>query len=260
MKSRMVKLQANGLFVMSALMVHFGCFDEGSENESVEFNLADLSNPFLGEWESDIPSAGTTITFDYHEDGTFDYVMDGVSEEQGGVGSGGYAVYEDKMITWLDFEGASAYSFEVVDNDTISVTELSVDADGTIAEGNTTPFTRVEGSDVYQTDITLQLENVFLGKWESEIPSAGTTIAFDYHEDATFDYEREGVSADEGGVGVGFYLVYENHMVTWLDFEGAASYEFEVQDDTTIHVTELEYDADGNLTAGNTTDFIKIEE
>ena len=39
----------------------------------VDFNLADFSSPFIGEWRSEIPSANTMLKFNFKENGTFDY-------------------------------------------------------------------------------------------------------------------------------------------------------------------------------------------
>ena len=223
------------------------------------FDLAALSNPFLGEWQSDIPSANATLTFDYKADGTFDYEMSGVPADQGGVGTGGYVVYGDMMMTWLDFEGASAYTYKVVDNDTIDVTELTFGENGEKVPGTTAPFTRVTDSAVNTEDVPFTLSNDFLGKWQSDIPSANTTLTFDYKTDGTFDYVMEGVPAEQGGEGTGCYIIYGDKQVTYLDFEGVASYSFEKADENTINVTELTPDGNGGFTQGNTTPFVRVE-
>ena len=80
----------------------------GSSTGEAAFSLAGLANPFIGEWQSEIPSADTTIEFNFKADGTFDYAMAGVPADQGGVGSGGYVVYGNIQVTWLDYEGAAA--------------------------------------------------------------------------------------------------------------------------------------------------------
>jgi hypothetical protein len=97
----------------------------------------------LGKWQSDIPSAGTTLSFDYKTDGSFDYEMAGVPAEQGGKGTGCYIVYGDKQISYLSFEGTAVYTYTVVDADTINVTELAPDESGVLVPGNTAPFRRV---------------------------------------------------------------------------------------------------------------------
>lgn len=184
--------------------------------------------------------------------------MAGVPADQGGVGTGGYVVYGDRMMTWLDFEGASAYTFKVVDNDTIDVTEITFGEGGEQIPGNTAPFTRVDGSAVNTENKPFTLSSDFLGKWQSDIPSANTTLTFDYKADGTFDYVMEGVPADQGGEGTGCYIVYGDKQVTWLDFEGTASYSFHKADENTIDVTELIPGEDGSLTSGNTSPFVRV--
>jgi hypothetical protein len=112
---------------------------------------------------------------------------------------------------------------------------------------------------VNKKNLPLQLNNPFIGKWQSDIPSAGMTLIFDYKTDGTFDYEMQGVPADRGGKGTGCYIVYGSHMVSYLDFEGVAAYSFEVVDEDTIDVTELEPDDEGNLVPGNTAPFTRVK-
>jgi heme-binding NEAT domain protein/uncharacterized protein with FMN-binding domain len=133
--------------------------------------LADFSNPFLGEWQSYIPSAGLTLKFNYKTDGTFDYEMSGVPAELGGVGSGAYAVNGNRMVTYLDFEGAAMYEFEAAGNDVINVTELEVDEQFAVTRGNTAPFTRVPGSTVNRDDLPFALQNDINGTWRALIPA-----------------------------------------------------------------------------------------
>jgi hypothetical protein len=239
--------------IIAVSVIFLGC-PHGEE----DVWLAGVSNPFLGKWQSDIPSAGTTLTFDYKTDGTFDYEMAGVPAELGGKGTGGYVVYGDKQISYLDFEGAALYTFKVVNNDTIEVTERELDEEGNLTAGNTAPFTRVQGSPVNREDRPLNLSNPFLGKWRSDIPSAGTTLTFDYKTDGTFDYEMAGVPAELGGKGTGCYIVYGDRQISYLDFEGIALYTFKVINDDTIEVTELEPNDEGELTAGNTAPFTRV--
>jgi hypothetical protein len=180
--------------------------------------------------------------------------MAGVPADQGGKGTGGYVVYNDLMVSYLDFEGAAVYTFKVVDNDTIAVTELEVDGSGKLVPGNTAPFTRVQGSDVNRENKPLKLDNVFLGKWRSYIPSAETTLTFDYKSDGTFDYEMAGVP---GGKGTGCYIVYGDKQVSYLDFEGVAAYTFVKAGNDTINVTELEQ-INGEFVSGQTAPFTRV--
>ena len=90
-------------------------------------------------------------------------------------------------------------------------------------------------------------------------PRANATLIFDYKADGTFDYEMPGVPADQGGAGTGCYIVYGGKQVSYLDFEGTASYSFIVKDQDTIEVTELEPDENGRLAPGNTAPFVRVK-
>jgi hypothetical protein len=218
------------------------------------------ANPFPGKWEASIPSMGGAILqFDYKTDGTFE------AEFMGQTMTGGYLVTGNQMFTYLSFEGIAEYSFKVVDNDTISVTEWENGE-----EEGTTYFTRTaEYSGSWETVMT---GNPFIGKWSSTIPSMNNTaIQFDYKLDGTFDWSMDGF-----GVGVGSYFVLKNVevpkgdgeetetvniLVSYLGFEGAAGYTFGDENDGTIAVTEIESFGEGGvINAGNTTDFERVEE
>lgn len=134
--------------------------------------LADVSNPFIGTWESDIPSANMRLIFDYKTDGTFDYQIPGLPANQGGEGTGGYLVAGNVMVSYLGFEGVAGYTFKVVDNDTIDVTEIEeVKEDGSLVLGNTAPFTRVAGSPVNKENKPFVLSNPLIGTWSATIPN-----------------------------------------------------------------------------------------
>jgi hypothetical protein len=80
---------------------------------------------------------------EFKSDGTFTC---GFPDVQGSEGPfiGGYLVFGEKMVSWVDFEGAAAYQFTTVDTNTINVTEINeVKQGGDLTLGNTTPFTRV---------------------------------------------------------------------------------------------------------------------
>jgi hypothetical protein len=213
--------------------------------------LAELSNPFLGKWQSDIPSAGMTLVFDYKTDGTFDFQIVGVPAEQGGVGTGGYVVYQNMMVTWLDMEGAAAYTFKVVDNDTIDVTEL----DGDLVPGDTAPFTRVAGSAVNTENKPFVLTNDFIGgKWESAIPSMdNATMVSEFKADGTCTVEFE-----EYGAYSGCYIIYEDKQISYVEGDGLGAFTFEKTDANTIKVTEIDaVNEDGSLETGNTSTFTR---
>jgi hypothetical protein len=241
-----------------ALLVVIGC--PAGDEEDVW--LADLSNPFLGEWQSDIPSAGMTLIFDYKTDGTFDYEMPGVPANQGGEGSGGYAVYEDMMITWLDNEGAAAYTFKVADNDTINVTELEPDEDGKLVPGNTAPFKRVAGSAANREDRPFVLANPFIGgTWESLIPSMGNAkMVSEFGADGICTVIFPDLPPEYGGgvLYAGCYIIYENKQVTYVVGDGLGAFTFSAENANAIDVTEIdEVREDGSIVSGNTSRFIR---
>jgi hypothetical protein len=105
------------VLLITAIFTLAGC-DTGVDDD---IWLKDLKNPFIGKWESEIPSANTRLIFDYKTDGTFDYEMVGVPADQGGKGTGGYLVSGDVMASHLAFEGVAGYTFKVVDNNTMNI-------------------------------------------------------------------------------------------------------------------------------------------
>jgi hypothetical protein len=152
------------VLLIAAIFTLVGCDNGGGDDDDIW--LADLSNPFIGKWESDIPSAQMHLIFDYKTDGTFDYQIPGMPAEQGGEGTGGYLVSGNVMISYLSFEGVAGYTFKVIDNDTVDVTEIEeVNADGSFKLGNTAPFTRVAGSSINTEDKPFVLNHPYLGKW-----------------------------------------------------------------------------------------------
>jgi len=228
----------------------------------LDFDLATFANPFIGTWESEIPSAGTKLTFTYKPDGTFDYVMEGVPAEQGGEGSGGYLVSGDTQISYLDFEGAAAYIFKVVDNDTIDVTEITeVGADGTPVLGNTAPFVRAAGSSVTTVDTPFVLDNPFIGTWSAQIPDDEDAAKI---LDVTMEYRTDGTalfSADGQDFPQSSYTVYNDVLVTFDPSSNAwEMFQFRVVDDDTLEVSELlAVNADGSRELGATLPFLRIK-
>ena len=235
------------LIICAAMLA--GCSGEAS------FSLADLANPFIGEWQSEIPSANTTLKFNYKTDGTFEYEMAGVPAEQGGKGSGGYMVHNGIMVTWLDFEGAAAYTFEVKDNNTINVTELEPNETGALVPGNTAPFTRVEGSSVIK-DGTLKVSNISIGKWDCTIWGDGWEIPYkmEFKTDGTFIFDGE------GEIGSGISVVYGNYIVMYtFGHNELGTFSFEENDSETLIVTQFTANKNGERVAGDTARFVRVK-
>jgi hypothetical protein len=245
--------------LMSASFVFIGCLTNDS-GEAVW--LADLSNPFLGKWQSDIPSAGMTLIFDYKTNGIFDYEIPGLPANQGGQGTGAYIVYKDMMVTWLDIEGAAAYTFKVVDNNTIDVTELELDAEGELVPGETAPFTRVTGSAVNRENKPFALSNPFIGgKWESLIPSmdnAKMVSEYKANGECTVIFPDVPVEYGGGVLYTGCYIIYEDKFVSYVEGDGLGAFTFSMTDANNISVTEIEeVQEDGTIESGNTSMFTR---
>jgi hypothetical protein len=231
------------VFSILAFMVCFvflGCPSDAGEDAPW---LADLSNPFLGKWQSDIPSAGTILTFDYKADGTFDYVMAGVPAEQGGIGTGGYLVKGDKLISFLSGDGGvSGYVFKVVDNDTIDVTEID-DVDettGALTLGNTAPFTRAADSTVNKDDKPFALNNTLIGTWNETSTSYQASYEFKADGTGTFTYTAGGQSiTDELSYVVIDDAYLDDVLVTFVPkYNSFTAYSF-TKDDDSITVKEI---------------------
>lgn len=108
------------------------------------------------------------MVFEYKSDGTFTALFPDLPQDQGGgvTYNGAYLVSGNVMVTYLDIpgEGAAGYTFKVVDNNTINVTEVEV-VEGELLPKDTTAFTRVAGSTVNKNDTPFELDHPYLGKW-----------------------------------------------------------------------------------------------
>jgi hypothetical protein len=236
--------------------------EKAAADDTPSFDLATFANPFIGTWESDIPSANTKLTFVYRVDGIFDYEMEGVPAAEGGKGTGAYLINGDVQVSYLDYEGAAAYVFEVVDNNTIDVTEVEeVTEAGEFVLGETAPFKRVVGSKAVETDQPFELDNPFIGTWNAQIPNdEDPTMVFD----VTMEFADDGLStftlaSDPTGFK-GSYAVYGDVLVTYdPSAKAIETFAFERVDDDTVSVTELlSVNPDGTRSLGATVPFKRV--
>jgi Zn/Cd-binding protein ZinT len=257
--ARVSSLLVVGLICLFAGIAVMGCSSDSDTKETPW--LADLSNPFLGKWETYLPEAQMSLVFDYKTDGTFDYEI----KEFEMSGTGGYVVQENMMVTWLDIEGATAYTFNVVDNDTIDVTELELNDDSELVPGDTAPFKRVAGSPVNKENKPFVLTNDFIGgKWSSSIPSMdNATMVSEYKADGTCTVIFPDVSAEYGGgvLYTGCYIVYEDKFVSYVEGDGLGAFKYEKTNANIFQVTEIDgvNEEDNSLELGNTSTFARSE-
>jgi Zn/Cd-binding protein ZinT len=243
------------VLLLALSLVLTGCSDNNDNGDSIW--LADLSNPFIGKWEADIPSANMHLIFDYKTDGTFDYEIPGVSADEGGTGTGAYLVSGNVMVSYLAFEGVTGYTFKVVDNDTIDVTEFEVKEDGSFESGNTAPFTRVAGSSVNKANQPFVLNHPYIGKWnftgeDMEIPEYNAIfgegkfdIVTNYEARANgmlaFDFTVSNASTKAvlmSDTDESPYFIFNNVLVVYEAGEGFETGTITPGDSNTIYLTE----------------------
>jgi hypothetical protein len=169
------------------VLTFFGCSGSGGGGDSVW--LTGLQNPFIGQWQSNIPSMGNAkAVFEFKTDGAFTCIFPDLPQEQGGgvTYTGGYLVKGNVQVTFLSGDGGiGGYTFKVVDNDTINVTEIDEvnETAGEFTLGNTAPFTRVPGSPVNKDNKPFVLSNALIGGTWKE-------TATPYH--AEYSYKADG--------------------------------------------------------------------
>lgn len=239
------------LSLMTAAVLSLAMLTACGTAKEEAFRLAELSNPFIGEWQSEIPSANATLKFNYKNDGTFDYEMMGVPADQGGKGSGAYLISGNVQVSYLPFEGVAGYDFEVVDNNTINVTEFELDEAGQKVLGNTAPFTRVSGSSVNKTDTPMRLPDTVLtaSKWSVNVPEGTDPKNISYP--STWAFSKDGtVVVTFLGMGqmLGFDSVDAPYTFTWTVYEDTLIVYTASDEGNEIKQLHFIREANGNLT------------
>jgi hypothetical protein len=158
--------------------------------------LDDLDNPFIGKWQSQIPSMGNaTMISEYQTDGTFTSEFPAFPEY--GTMAGGYLIKGNVLVTFLSSDGGiGGYTFKVLNNDTINVTEIDkVNGDGSFESGNTAAFTRFPGSAVNKENTPFALTNMLTGgtgKWKETTTPYEAEYYFKTDAAGTVTYTIEG--------------------------------------------------------------------
>jgi hypothetical protein len=237
------KALSAGLIVFVSFLA--GCSPDGDDNEAIW--LKDLKNPFIGTWESRIPSMNDAkMVSEFETDGTFTCGFPGVPGYEGPF-NGGYIVTGDIMVTYLDFEGVAGYTFKAVDNNTINVTEIDEVKDGgELVQGNTSPFIRVAGSSVNKEDKPIVLSHPYLGKWKFDsdvpIPPDNTLVhylvVFEMRIDGIMNVDYEVTGGPKGKETEAYFIYNDGTNDLLVLFEEDAGFSAEpisfASDDTII--------------------------
>jgi hypothetical protein len=249
------------VFAMIAVllcMAFSGC-PTGNETENIW--LADLDNPFIGTWKSDVASDGTRLTFTGKADGTFKYEMEGVPAEMGlpDEGDGVYIIREDMIVAYFDFGLVKGNVFDVVDNNTIDMKEFMLDAStgAVYLSRETIPFRRIGEASGTSNQPTVLPNNIFIGnkKWsanipEPEDPSGNTSYPseWQFRNDGTVSCTFIGLGPDLGfpdqeDAPFNFSYVISNNILV-LFAESWGSYEIRMfkfieQNASTINVKQF---------------------
>jgi hypothetical protein len=239
-----------GIFSLILLVV-MGCPNDSTE----DIWLKDIKNPFVGEWKSDAASDGTRLTFIGSSNGTFQYRMEGVPQEMGlpENGNGGYIIKDNIIISYFYFGLIKSNIFEVVDNDTITMTEFVLNEAGKKETGEATDFRRVGEISTKENQAIILPNNIFIGKkWSADIPEPEVP---DYFYESTWEFKNDGtVICTFLGLGeaLGFdsedapytfgYVIFGDKLVLFT--ESAEGNEIKVsqfsqQNASTINTTEM---------------------
>jgi hypothetical protein len=154
--------------------------------------LADVANPLIGQWKSEADSDGATLTFIGKTDGTFQYIMEGVPVEMGlpDRGTGGYLVMGNVIISCFDFGLVKSNMFQVLDNNTVTMTAFTLDETAQKIPGEATNFHRIGTAVLSEYRPMVLPNNIFIGKkWAASIPEPEIP---GYSYESTWEFNRDG--------------------------------------------------------------------
>ncbi|MDR2152665.1 MAG: hypothetical protein LBO72_07585 [Helicobacteraceae bacterium] len=263
--SRSVGAIALGLTITGFALV--GCDLAGGGNstpeEPEEIWLSELKNPFIGEWSAAIPSmGGATLDFKFETNGTFE------ASSGGQTFVGAYVAQNGYQTTWLDFEGIGMYSYKVIDNNTISVTEGEYSEDGVFKPHATTLFKRKTGSAVIKTDSETNLakpfnaDNNLTGAWKALLPpEEGNPVYSQSIQVFLPNGEYQYINVDPYMFMPIRYSTIGDIFFVDMPPIGAEAFQYETLPDGNITVTPIlgiNPDGSRNLDIGRATPYTKI--
>ncbi len=207
------------LILMLLCSVLVACGDSGSAGTNPDW-LAEVSNPFIGEWKSDKAADGTELTFTGKTDGSFEYVMEGLSEGKKN-GSGSYLIFDQAILFYFDSGLIQSNQFNVVDNDTIALTAFTLDEMGQPVLGETLNIYRVGKAESTENQPLNLPDSILIGhKWSANIPEGTDPLNISYP--AEFEFNRNGtvvISFLGMGEALGFDTEDAPYTFSWLVFD-----------------------------------------
>ena len=237
-------------FVVS--LAFFGCSDGSGDTPW----LADVSNPLIGEWKSEADADGARLTFIGKTDGSFQYVMEGVPAEMKlpETGNGGYLVMGKVIVSYFDFGLVKSNIFKVVDNNTVAMTEFTLDDAGQKVLGEITHFHRIGEATSTENQPMYLPTNIFISKkWSANIPEGENP---DVSYPSTWEFNRNGtVTVTFLGLGeaLGFdsedapfifgWVILGNKLIMFTESQEGnqiETFQFTQVNANTINVAELE--------------------
>lgn len=235
-----------GVAVLLTLgLILAGCSQGGGGDGTGIIWLKDLNNPFIGKWQSEIPSTDyATLKFDFKQDGTFTCEFP-AGPDTTMTANGGYLVNGNVQLSFMSFDGGiGGYTFTVADNDTINVTEIAeVKEDGAIVSGNTAPFTRSSGSAINKVNKSFVLYNALIGgKWKETSTAYQAEYQFKADGSGTMKYQAGGETVSSEIAYFAFYDegIQTNVLVTFMpDTNGFTAYAFTTPAGNTTTVKEI---------------------
>jgi hypothetical protein len=254
--SRSVGAIALGLTITGFALL--GCDLAGGGGNSTpeepeEIWLSELKNPFVGYlWESDEDAEHTEYNFKNNG------VCDIESNTSAGdfVGKAAYIVKGDKLVAYAFFSseyGASfeemfAYSYKIIDNNAILVTEGEYNDEGVFVEGESAILRRKTDSAVSKSDLELNLakpnnpDNNMTGAWKAAIPDDENAGVF-YKTIQIYNADGSAVLALPPLITAADYAYSAVNDVMILFAQGAApeAFKFANSDsNSSVMVTEIE--------------------